>query len=174
MPRPESLHPFDVVLAIRLARPAGTLAQLGEELAVVASRVHASLVRLQAAGLVRPGTRETNRLALIEFLEHGVRYAFPGAIGREALGIPTAHSAEILASEIDASDALVWPATDADSPVRGYSIAPLYPGATQLPRTSPETYRIVALVDALRVGGSRERALAAKHIRNALQNLAAA
>ncbi len=101
------LQGFDVVLAIRLLKPAGTLAELAAELGVVPSQIHASVKRLEIAGLVRPGTRNANRHALQEFIEHGVRYAFPAQVGRPARGIPTSHSGPLLAEHIDSADAFV-------------------------------------------------------------------
>jgi hypothetical protein len=154
------LHGFDVVLAIRLLKPAGTLAELADELAVVPSQIHASAKRLEIAGLVRPGTRNTNRHALHEFIEHGVRYAFPARTGRRARGIPTSHSAPLLAEHLDSDDAFVWPAANVPGAVSGLSVAPLYAKAPALAKSSPEMYRAVSLVDAFRVGGARERAIA--------------
>ncbi len=154
------LQGFDVVLAIRLLKPAGTLAELADELGVVPSQVHASVKRLKVAGLVRPGTRSTNRHALQEFIEHGIRYAFPAQVGRPARGIPTSHSAPLLAEHIDAADAYVWPAASLPGAVNGLSITPLYANAPALAGLSPEMYRAVSLIDAFRVGGARERAIA--------------
>ena len=165
----ERLHPFDVVLALRLARQAGTLSDLAKDLSVVPSQVHAAVNRLEFAGLIRPGSRETNRHALAEFIEHGVRYAFPVMPDAETTGVPTAHSAEPLSSEIDASDAFVWPTAKARDAVRGRGIVPLYGAAPKLRESDPETYRLVALVDAVRAGSPRERSLAIGHLRRALR-----
>lgn len=148
------------MLAIRLVRPGSTLGALAKELGVVASQVHASIKRLEFAGLVLPGTRKANKLALREFIEHGVRYAFPAQVGKQARGIPTAHSAPLLASQIDSIDAFVWPASDGEGRVNGLTVTPLYPNAPMLAESSPETYRAVALVDVFRVGRARERNIA--------------
>jgi hypothetical protein len=64
--------------------------------------------------------------ALLEFLVHGLRYAFytqPGPLSR---GLPTAHSAEPLKSKLVASplEGYVW--SDPEGIVRGQAIAPLY------------------------------------------------
>ena len=156
------LQGFDIVLAIRLIRPASILAALAEELGVVPSQVHASLKRLAIAGLIRPGTRHSNRNSLREFIEHGIRYAFPVHVGRPARGIPTSHSAPLLAGHIDSADAFVWPAAHAPGSVQGLSIAPLYAKAPMLAEKSPETYQAVALLDAFRVGNARERSIASQ------------
>jgi hypothetical protein len=46
--------------------------------------------RLEAAGLLLPTDRHPNKSALLEFLVHGVRYAFPAQLGAEIRGVPTA------------------------------------------------------------------------------------
>ncbi len=161
------LSPGDVAVALRLAAGSATLAQLGEELALSTSQVRTAIERLIAAGLVRPGSRELNRLAFSEFLIHGARYAFPAELGSEARGIPTAHSAPDLADEIDADEQCVWPCQDGD--VVGRALTPLYAGAAKLRDSSPFTYRLVALFDAVRAGSARERKLAIAKLEKALE-----
>lgn len=149
--------PFDVALGLRLLRPAGTIAQLADELAVVPSQIHGALGRLALAGLVRPDGRSANARALGEFVLQGVRYAFPAVRGALSSGVPTAYSAPALAALVDATDVVVWPRAVAEGGVRGFALAPLYARATRLPETSPETYRLLTLVDALRIGDPRTR-----------------
>jgi hypothetical protein len=167
MARAASTHPFDVVLGLRLLRSAGTIAQLAEELGVAPSQIHGALTRLRFAGLLRPDGRSINARALSEFVLFGVRYAFPAARRELALGIPTAYSAAELAAQVDAIDVLVWPAPNAKGAVRGFSLTPLYPRAIVLPERSPETYRLVTFVDALRIGDPPVRAIARDHLETA-------
>ena len=141
---------------------------LAEELAVAPSQIHSSLARLELAGLLRPDTRATNARALGEFILFGVRYAFPAIRGHLADGIPTAYSAAPLAAEFDALDVVVWPTRPANDTVRGFSIQPLYRQAPRLSGTSPETYRLLTLVDAMRLGDPRARSLARVHIEKAV------
>lgn len=152
-------NPFDVVLALRLLSAAGTLASIAEEMAVAPSQVHAALKRLERAGLLRAdkGVRAANARALGEFILFGVQYAFPAERGPLADGIATAYSAPALAEHIDAIDVLVWPTRADRLTVRGFSIKPLYGGAVRLVETSPETYRLLTLVDAMRLGEPRAR-----------------
>lgn len=161
-------HPFDLVLALRLLSPAGTLVQLAQELAVAPSQVHAGLHRLHRAGLLRPESRAANPRALGEFLFGGVRYAFPAEKGALADGVPTAYSAPALAAQLDPIDVVVWPAARTTTPVRGFSIRPLYAGAPRLVTTSPGTYGLVTLVDALRLGDPRIRHAARSALESAL------
>ena len=164
----ERTLPFDVVLALRLIRPAGTIVAIGEELAVAPSQVHAALARLRRADLLRPVGRETNTRTLGEFVLYGIRYAFPVRRGPIVTGVPTAYSAPPLAPLIDAPDVLVWAAADAPGAVQGFSVIPLYAGAPQLPLRSPETYRLATLADALRLGDRRVRGYARELISEAL------
>lgn len=161
------LSPGDVAVALRLNAGSATLAELAQDLALTSSQVHKAINRLDAAGLVRPGTRDLNTLAFREFLIHGARYAFPAVLGSQARGIPTGHSAPELAAEIDADDQCVWPCKDGE--VLGRALTPLYAGAVKLRDTSPATYRLVALFDALRAGSARERNLANAKLEAALQ-----
>lgn len=154
------LHPFDIVVALRLLRPPGTLATMADELAVVPSQVHAAQRRLAVSGLLRIEGRGTNPRALSEFLLAGVRYAFPVQRGPLTEGVPTGYSAPPLAGQFDALDALVWPATRHPQAVRGFAITPLYPRAPELLARSPDTYLLLTVVDALRLGEARVRSIA--------------
>jgi hypothetical protein len=75
-------------------------------------------------------------------------------------GMPTARSApplnELLASDEDTR--FVWP--DPEGASRGQSIEPLYETVPATARKNPVLYELLALVDALRCGGARERKLA--------------
>jgi DNA-binding Lrp family transcriptional regulator len=160
--------PFDIVLGLRLLNPPATMVTLAEELAVVPSQIHSSLKRLDRAGLLRPSGRDSNPRALGEFLLYGVRYAFPAMRGRIGIGVPTAHSAAPLAALVDATDVTVWLAADARAGIQGFSVAPLYRRAPELVERSPETYALLTIVDALRLGDRSVRVHARQLISEAL------
>lgn len=98
----------------------------------------------------------------------GVRYAFPAVRGSIVTGVPTAYSAPALTRIVDARDVVVWPAARALGAVSGFALTPLYPGAPLLPERSPEMYRLVTLVDALRIGDPRTRNAAREQLEVAL------
>lgn len=162
MMKQDALHPLDIGVVLGIAvqedGPRDTYSRLGQKLGLSASTVHAAVLRLQAAGLLLPGSRRPNRTALREFLIHGVRYAFPPVIGTAARGVPTAHAGPALREHFDPTDPMVWP--DTNGSLVGTALAPLYPGATLLPERAPQVYRLLTLVDALRVGRARERTVA--------------
>lgn len=162
------LAPLDLVVALRLLQGDATFQRLADELGVAPSQVHSSVERLQLAQLLRPKSRRVNRLALEEFLLHGARYAFPPVLAPRARGVPTAHAASALAAIFGTADPYVWPSPAGD--VVGQSLEPLYPGAPKLRERSPETYRLLTLFDALRVGQAREKNIARKLLKEAVQS----
>lgn len=167
MPKAARTRPFDVVVAIRLLRPARTFAELAEAVVASPSQVHASIARLEAAGLMKSDQRATNPRALLEFLAGGVRYAFPVQRGPLVTGVPTAYSASPLNAVVDAIDVVVWPASKQSDTVRGFSVTPLYPRAPELRERDPLSYRILTVVDALRLGDQKLR----QHAKEALEAL---
>jgi hypothetical protein len=167
----DALHSLDVAVAIRLAEsPVADFRTLAADLSLSVSTAHAAVKRLMLAGLVRPvgtGVGAVNRHALLEFLEHGVRYAFPAAVGATTRGVPTAHSGPVFTEVMDADDPIVW--EDPQGSVVGRALPPLLPHAGRLAERAPGTYAILTAVDALRVGRARERDIARRYLRGALR-----
>jgi hypothetical protein len=168
MGKQTTLRPLDIPVALRLAEaPDATYEALRGALGISASTAHQAVDRLCHAGLVYPHRRRVNRSALMEFLEHGIRYAFPPVVSeRQERGVPTAHAAPPLASEIASADAIVWPHPTGSAV--GDAVEPLYPQAVYLPQRCPGVYEMLTLVDALRVGRARERRIATEKLRERL------
>jgi hypothetical protein len=161
------LKPHDLVVAIYLSVHNGpwTYPRLSAALGLSASETHAAVKRAQASGLINLHTRKAMKAELLEFLVHGVRYAFPVERGGLTRGLPTAHAAPPLNSRImtSADDARpVWP--DPEGTVRGEAWTPLYPQAADACRRDASLYEVLALVDAIRGGRARERAIAAAEL----------
>jgi len=158
-------------LAIAANDPAfqedGSYAHLARELGMVPSEAHAAVRRAKLAGLVTED-RRGNRVALLEFLIHAVKYVFPPKRGKLTRGIPTAHAAPPLVTLIDSGGEPppVWP--DPEGQVRGESFEPLYRSVPKAARLDPRLYEVLALVDAIRGGRARERALAERLLRERL------
>ncbi len=165
------LKPQDLVIALKLAvlgPVAWTYESLAKDLAMSPSEAHNGVKRLIQAKLLTPN-RTVIRESLSEFLIHGVRYAFPPSLGGKARGVPTAHAAEPLAKEIQASeeDLPVWPF--AEGTVRGQSFSPLYRSVPEVALKDRALYELLALTDAVRGGRTRERELAAKMLTERLR-----
>ena len=159
-----ALRPKDVVIALKLAVGPGsqrTYEDLGTSLGMSPSEVHGGVRRLIEARLLTPG-RQVVTESLLEFLVHGIRYAFPPKLGFKVRGVPTAHAAPPLASmiESEADDPPVWPSPDGT--VRGHSFAPLHRSVPAAAQRDPALHEVLALVDAIRGGRAREREIAAK------------
>lgn len=153
-----------------------TFAVLAQELAMSAAEVHASVKRATAAGLVNARGRGDwlpIRPALQEFIVHGARYAFPAEVGPVKRGVPTAHAAEPLVSLLQGGvDTPVW--AHPRGSARGPTVSPIYRTAPQAALADPALHRLLALLDAIRIGRARERELAIKFLEESLKPLDAA
>lgn len=127
-----------------------------------ASEVSESVNRSQIAGLVDGEKKKVFRQSLMEFISHGLHYVFPAVPGPLTRGMPTAHSHEFMKSRIVSSEDFVWP--DIRGTVRGSAIEPLYPGLVKAAGSDPRFYKMMALIDAIRVGKSRESKLATQEL----------
>ena len=162
---------MDVYVWLKLCLDEGqkTYAQLGEELGMSASEVHAAVRRGGEAGLVRPEPKRVVREAFLDYLLHGVRYAFPAVPGRVVRGMPTGYAAPCLEGEFATADLpVVWENTEGS--VRGQSVEPLHPSAAAASRRDENFYRVLALVDAVRCGRARERSAAAARLKKLLSH----
>jgi hypothetical protein len=182
------LRPQDVVVVLKLLTSDGnpwSYSKLGEELAMSASHVFASVDRARISRLldftaILPRTRPAraarpsrerpavlprpNHSNLKEFLIHGVKYAFPVERGGETRGIPTAEAALPLKQHFPQDFPLppVWPY--AEGSVRGNAFSPLYKNVPQAALRDPKLYELLALVDAIREGRAREREIAIREL----------
>lgn len=166
-----ALHSLDVAVALSLVdAPDRSFAAMGADLGLSASTVHESVTRLLNSGLVRHDPdreRRLNRHAMLAFLEHGVRYAFPGVLGSPTRGVPTAHAGPVLRDDIVADEAIVWPLANGEHV--GPALDPLLPKAARLTTVLPGLYAMLSAVDAVRVGRARERRLAMQYLTQRLR-----
>jgi len=160
------LKPQDLLVLLKVAAhppQRWTYAALGTALTMSASEVHASVKRAVASGLaVAPARGEWSpvRPNLLEFVLHGARYIWPATPGPVKRGVPTSFGAEPLASKLTTApgEAPVWAHTAGSA--KGPTLSPIYRTAPQAALTDPALHRLLALLDALRTGRARERALA--------------
>ncbi|MFI5193210.1 MAG: hypothetical protein ACHQD7_04115 [Chitinophagales bacterium] len=126
-----------------------------------ASEISESLNRSQIARLVDGEKKKIFRQSLMEFISHGLQYVFPAVPGQLTRGIATAHSHEFMKARIISSEDCVWP--DVNGKIRGSAIEPLYPGLVKS-LSEPRFYKMMALIDAIRVGKVRESKLAKQEL----------
>lgn len=169
------LRPQDLVVLLRLALERGsapTYAALAADLGLTASEVHASVERAVAAQLARKdsgGKASVVRDALRLFVQHGARYCFPATRGGMTRGVPTGYAAAPLKELIvPGTDPVpVWP--HKNGTVRGVAFYPLYPSVPEAAGRNPALGELLVLVDAVRGGSARERALALDLLEQRLQ-----
>ena len=151
-----TLRPSDVVVACQLTlSPGASFENLSKSTGISAGECHNAVRRLRLSRLLLSDERRPSNELLLQFLVHGVPFAFPPVLGVEIVGVPTGHSSPIFRGIVDSPDVFVWP--DADGSARGRSLIPLFPGAAALPGLNPPLYDMLSLIDALRTGTTRVR-----------------
>lgn len=145
-------------------------AELSRLLCISASETYKSTRRLIASRLVIFDTVKPILGPLYDYVVYGVPHAFPGSFGGPSRGIATAWAAEPLVKTFPQGNDLppVWPW--AEGKVRGYSVEPLFPSVPQAVQNLPSLYPMLALVDALRIGRSRDRAIARDELERSLMH----
>lgn len=100
---------------------------------------------------------------LIEFAVHGARYAFPAQRLPTSAGVPTARSWPAAARWLPpGEDAWVWP--HPQGVANGQGIEPLHAGVPYAATQDPALHEMLALFDALRLGGAEDRQKAADRL----------
>ena len=162
-----AMRPQDLVVLLKIIAK-GTqewlMKDLALELEISNSEVSESIKRSIFSGLLSSDKKTVMKLALLDFLKCGLKYVYPQKPGGPSRGIPTAHSAEPLASMIQSNEIYVWP--HANGSVRGFSIEPLYTTVPDAVLKDPKLYELLALTDALRLGNAREQQLAIDELKD--------
>lgn len=145
---------------------------LAASLGISKTEVAASLNRSLGSGLatIDPSFRRTkpNRRDLFNFIVYGLKFVFPAKLGAPERGIPTGFSAPMLQGLIisPSQDVYIWP--NASGKERGLSVVPLFNSVPIAVQNDPELYRLLALIDAVRLGRQREANMAAEQLRERL------
>lgn len=160
------MRPQDIVVLLKIAAKGENdwyMKDLSYELGISASEVSESINRSVIAGLISPDKKQLMKFALLDFLEHGLRYVYPQRPGALLRGLPTAHAAPPLSNHIQSSEAYVWPYAYGE--VRGQAIEPLHPNVPEASLKDQKLYELLALCDALRVGRAREKKIAIEELK---------
>tara|TARA_R110001592_G_scaffold262565_1_gene527639 strand:+ start:13237 stop:13740 length:504 start_codon:yes stop_codon:yes gene_type:complete len=164
------MSPHDIVILLKIVSYGDQpwlQTPLAGALGISQSEISKSLNRSKYAGLLAPNGKTVMKMALLDFLQYGLRYVFPIKPGAVVRGVPTSHSVKPLSDEIQSSEAYVW--AYGKGTVRGHSIAPLHPSVPEAALNDEKLHELLALVDALRVGRVRERELAVKELKKRLE-----
>lgn len=161
MKKHSGMRPQDVVVLLKIAAKGDKpwmMKDLSNELEISASEVSESLNRSMLANLLSTNKKTLMKSALLDFLEHGLKYVYPQKPGALVRGMATSHSAEPLNKTIQSEDDYVWPFAQGN--LRGQAIEPLHPSVPKACIKDKGLYELLALTDALRVGKIREQKIA--------------
>src|SRR5690625_1798737 len=107
MKKHNGMRPQDIVILLKIVAKGDEswyMKDLSHELNISASEISESLNRSALAGLVTPDKKAIRKRNLLEFLLHGLKYAYPQRPGAIVRGMPTAHSAPPLNDHIRGSE----------------------------------------------------------------------
>ena len=171
MRKHNGMRPQDVAILLKIIALDGQnwqLVGLSNALRISISEISESLNRSRIASLIDYNKKMINRQNLLEFLEHGVKYVFPQEPGAMVRGIPTAHSHPFMKNTFISEINYVWP--DMKGEVMGLLIEPFYPKQVEAVIEDQEYYKLLALVDVVRVGKVREIKHAINELRKNILN----
>ncbi|MFD2744739.1 hypothetical protein [Sphingobacterium populi] len=167
--RHNGMRPQDIVILSKILTikdESWQFKDLAHSLQISNSEISESLERSVYAGLIDFGKRNINRGNLFDFFIYGMKYVFPAHPGVLTRGVPTAHSHPFLKSFISSNQAYVWPLSSGS--VLGQAIEPFYANQVKAIEGDQELYKLLALLDVIRVGKIREKAVAEKEIKELL------
>ncbi|MEA3545483.1 MAG: hypothetical protein U9R69_09740 [Thermodesulfobacteriota bacterium] len=149
-----------------------TVRGLAEEIGVGKTEVNNSINRSVSVGLIRFDRKNNyprpNIKALREFIIYGLKYVFPARPAEIVRGIPTAFAAPILEGQLMTAGETIYVWPDARGKGKGQSITPLFKSVPFAVKQDLRLYEYLALVDAIRLGSSREAHLAEQLINERL------
>jgi hypothetical protein len=170
MRKHNGMRPQDIVVLLKIIAIEGQTWQMGSlanSLFISPSEISESFNRSRLAGLIDYNKKIVNRKNFMEFLEHGLRYVFPVQLGTLVKGVATAHSHPFMKEHIVSSTNYVWPYLRGD--VIGLAIEPFYKNQVDAAKNDEELYKLLALVDAVRVGKVREIKYAIEELKKNIQ-----
>ncbi len=135
---------------------------LANDLYLSSAEVSNSLNRNKIAGLIDAEKKNVRKQALFDFIVNGLQYVFPQRPSELARGLPTALSHPFMKNHFISEQKYVWP--DAESDERGFSIQPLYPGVVSAVKKDERLYLMLAMIDVLRTGKTRDRKIAIEEL----------
>ncbi|SJN33407.1 hypothetical protein FM120_08590 [Sphingobacterium faecium PCAi_F2.5] len=166
------MRPQDLVVLLKvmkLEESTWQLKNVANSLYLSASEISESLERSFYASLIDHSKRRVNKLNFLDFLLHGMKYVFPAMPGIISRGIPTGHSHPFMQEMIASREPYVWPSPDGEE--IGQAIEPFYPNQIKAVKEDDELYKLLALLDVIRVGRVREINVAEKELSKLIKDV---
>lgn len=165
------MRPHDIAILLKIAvkgKKKWYMKDLANELQISAGEISESINRSVIGGLISSHKKTLNRLALLDFLESGLRYVFPQQPGSITRGMSTAVSAPPLNDHFFSEDHFVWAFGKGNE--RGQAIEPLHPKTPEACLKDSKYYELMALADAIRIGKTRERKMAFELLKKSIED----
>lgn len=159
------MRPQDIAVLLKIISKGNTPwrhQDLSNELFISQSEISESLHRNQIAGLIDGDKKKVYRQSLLNFIEYGLRYVYPAKPGAMVNGIYTAHSHPFMQQQFRSEINYAWPKERGS--VRGLSIEPLYKEVVKAVMLDEKLYKMLALIDVVRVGRMRELQIALEEL----------
>jgi hypothetical protein len=172
MKKHNGMRPLDVVVLLKIIsnqNKAWKTRDLAYDLNISLSEISESLNRSMIAGLLDATKKKVFVKNLFDFLQYGIRYVFPQKPGSLAIGMPTAHAAPIMKEKIVSEQNYVW--ADLNGTLKGETIEPLFESVPFASKKDANLYNMLALVDVLRVGKTREIKIALQELQRLFDSL---
>jgi hypothetical protein len=167
------MKPQDILVVLKLLslrKQDWTQAQIADSLLISAAEMSAVFERLKKSRFIDASKQQVRKLAIREFLIHGLKYVFPPQLGTKVRGIATGHSAPPIRQHIIESEEIyVWKSAKGNR--RGIEINPLYKTVPKIVATDPELYELLVIVDTLRIGKVREIEIAIAELDKKLEDV---
>lgn len=151
------MRPHDIPILVKvhiLQDVPWLMKDVSSSLYISPSEVSESLNRSKIAGLIGDEKKQILGMNFLEFLFYGVRYVFPQPPGAITRGVLTAHSHPDIAKKFVSDSKCVWPY--AEGKQIGAAVQPFYPNQPKAALQDDRFYLIMALIDMIRIGRTRE------------------
>lgn len=124
--------------------------ELALELGISQAEIVHSLKRLELVGLYNKKNKSINKLSIIEFIEHAIKFIFPIEMKAYSRGIGTNESSEFLKGKISRPEGVdyVWPSEKGKQ--RGIVVTPLYHSVPSVVENNKILKKILNIIDIFR------------------------
>ena len=151
------MRPQDIAILVKVylvEDDSWFIKDLANEMYISQSEFSESLNRSRYAGLLDDRKQKVMTRGFYEFLLDGLRYIYPQRPNEVIRGIPTAHSHPEFSKIILTNVKYVWP--DENAKEVGYAIEPFYPTQLKAIKADSNLYLVLALIEIVRFGKTRE------------------
>jgi len=165
------LKPQDIVVLGKLVTDETwpTQKDIASTLELSQSEISHSLKTLEQVGLINLNQRKTNKLAVIEFVVHAVKFFYPSEKHGVGRGMSVGPSSQYFSKRVQSDEFnYVWPDPNGDS--KGILISPLLPKLTSSIKENEKLLLFLNIVEVFRgLGGVRHLQEAQKALKEILK-----